>query len=521
MENKRSLIKVWLTSGLAFAVLAVTFTFCFSSWQYKADQYYTTDSNQPAVPNTDQISDSVAGPTGPSSGLKGTETPPVETVVPKSTKKTIAAAPPKQTTPTTPIIENTKKNSDGSTTTVVSTGGGVTDADISNTTAPSTTTISKPEDIPYIDETGLYPELGATLEIYLDKSLLWHNEISSLKSISLRDAGATGWSGQYLGSYTVSADGTKITGATGSIILNAYYYKNSSLFTDYMKLVLSHEYGHHYTLWHKWVDWNLPISSRFPDSYYSTRPLSKTTTATDYSFGWANCEAEIIAEDYSYLFSGYAYDGVANIYGYPSSAMKSWLQNIGSADLLKPPVAPSFSVSISSPTESATLNGDAVFAATTANGTTSKVDFYVGDNLVAEDTTAPYSATIHTATFANGSYILKAVAFSGDISTNQTVNVAFQNSVVDLIKPTISILSPTTNPYNLTGGSLEVTLTADDLNFSKIELYKNDILTQTWTSKTVDTTINFSTTGTYNLRFRAYDQAGNYTEITLAISKSS
>jgi hypothetical protein len=252
-----------------------------------------------------------------------------------------------------------------------------------------------------------------------------------MKKITIRDAGATGWAGQYLGGYTVSPDGKDITTASGSIILNTYYYKDSPIFDDYMKLVLSHEYGHHYTLYHKWVDWDLTISDRFPDSYYTVRPLTKTTTATDYSLGWENCEAEIIAEDYSYFYSGYGWHGMKDTYGYPSSATKTWLAIVGDPSLKNADLAP----------------------------------------------------------------------------------------VADAQSPTVSITSPTSNPYTMTSDLVNIKVTTtDNVIVKRIEVYIDDELKATYNTSglNLDATL-IGNYGTFNFKFKAYDEAGNFGEATIVI----
>jgi guanylate kinase len=362
--------------------------------------------------------------------VKAKVTPPTP-----AAKAAVIAEPPKHETPAAaPIVEATKTNTDGSTTTVIATAEGAKASDIKTVTDAAPATINTPYDIVYSDETGLYPDLEKTLKDYLNGVLKWRNEISSMKKITVRDAGATGWTGQYIGGYTVSADGKDITAASGTIILNTYYYKDSPYFGDYMKLVLSHEYGHHYTLYHKWVDWDLTISDRFPDSYYAVRPLSKVTTATDYSLGWENCEAEIIAEDYSYLYSGYGWHGMKDTYGYPSAATKAWLDKIGDPSLLSSNAPP----------------------------------------------------------------------------------------VVDTEKPVITVVSPTTNPYILESDSLVIDVTAtDNIAVKKIEIYLEDQLHDTYLGGRLRLTANFSGYGTYNLKFRAYDDAGNFAETTLTILRNA
>ena len=336
----------------------------------------------------------------------------------KETKKAISSNPPKYST-SGDLSGSTTKNPDGSSTTVVGEGG-VDNGDLKNVSEGGSGG-ANPYSIKYSDQTGYYAGLETVLKDYLN-SLKWGNEVGTLYQIIVKDAGDTGWAGQYGGSYYTDPSGN-ITSAFGWITLNVYYYKDLPYFNDYMKLVLSHEYGHHYTLYHKWVDWNLPIGTRFPDSYYAIRPLSKATTATDYSLGWGNCEAEIIAEDYSYLYSGYGYHAMSNTYGYPSDpGTRNWLNNIAHP-IDNPPI-----ISITTPANGANLSGSISFKANATDDVgVVKVVFYINDSVIFEDTSAPYENTINTATYANGAYTLKAVAFDAKQNTPTSISVNFSN----------------------------------------------------------------------------------------------
>ncbi|MFA7253167.1 MAG: guanylate kinase [Patescibacteria group bacterium] len=430
--------------------------------------------------------------------------------------KEVAKNPPKRTAPIN--SGQTTTNSDGTKTTVVSTGGGL--GDLSGVLS-SNVSASTPYGVPYRDETGEYSNLGTVLKDYLNNSLRWKNEITALKEIVLRNAGNTGWSGQYLGQYTADSSG-KITNASGVIVLNAYYGSGSNFIED-MKLVFSHEYGHHYTLYHKWVDWSLPNGVRFPDSYYQLRGLSKTTTSTDYSKGWINCESEIIAEDYSYLYSGYGYSGVADIYGLPSSAVRNWLDKIGDSSLLNTIVNQAPTINIISPAPAAVLSGTFSFSAEASDDIgISKVSFYIDNTLILEDTKAPYAVEINTSSFQNGQYNLRAVVSDGTLSAEKITAVTLQNNVVDLEKPVVTIISPTENPQILKNDNLTLNVTATDNNrIDRIELYLDDEKQNSWKLADLSLRVSFKNfpVGNYTLKFRAFDEAGNYGDATLQVVK--
>lgn len=449
-------------------------------------------------------------------------------------KKKVAATPPKKPT-AEKIATATATNTDGSTTTTVSTGGTISQTDVATLNSQAVTANS-PLAVSYTDNTGKYSALGDVLKNYLNSTLKWRGEISSLKGILVENAGVSGWNGQYLGSYTVSSAG-KITIADGSIIINTYYIETqycagasnfAGCSNEYAKLILSHEYGHHYTLYHKWTDWNLGSGSRFPDSYYNTRPLSKTGTATDYSLGWSNCEVEIIAEDYSYLYSGYGLQAMHTTFGYPSAATKTWLDNIGAQSeipqTVTPPINLAPTVSITAPADSTTVSGDVNFTADASDDSgVASVSFYVGNKLISTDTTAPYAATVSTAGYDNGSYVLKTIASDGTLTAEKTISVIFSNTIVDTISPTILITAPTENPYTLIDDNVEVSLTAsDNAAVDKIELYFNDTFQQSWKTGSLNLAISFSglSAGTYTLKFKTFDASGNSAETTLTVVKT-
>jgi len=477
----------------------------------------------------------VAFPPGLSGNVNSDNTNPTQITVAPSplpsaeVKKKIAAAPPKKPT-AEKIATSTAQNSDGSTTTTVSTGGTISQSDLA-TLNSQTGTADTPLSISYIDNTGKYSALGDILKNYLNLTLKWRNEVSALKGVLVENAGNSGWNGQYLGRYTVLNSG-KIINASGSIIINTYYIENQyctgshnfdGCASEYAKLFLSHEYGHHYTLYHKWVDWNNPSGTRFPDSYYNVRPLSKTTTATDYSLGWSNCEVEIMAEDYSYLYSGYGLQAMHSTFGYPSAATKTWLDNIGAESQLNVVENAPPAVAITAPADGAVISGSVDFTADADDDVgVSSVSFYIGDKLIEADSAPPYATTLNTTAYQNGTYILKTVATDGTTSIEKTVSVTFNNSQIDTTNPTISMTVPSANPYTMTSDNLDVSvLAADNVAIDRIELYFDDQFQQNWKTASLDLSVSFKnlSAGTYILKFKIYDTAGNSAEATLTVNK--
>lgn len=441
------------------------------------------------------------------------------------TKEAITKEPPKY--PTKGIAVSTTTNSDGTKTTVVSDAGGSC-PDLPGLASRNPTSTS-PASIEYSDQTNNYPDMGNVLKSYLNTNLLWSDEIGSMYRIVLQDAGDTGWEGQYCGTYRITGRGDIIS-SYGYIILNTSYHKDSSILTDYMKLTLSHEYGHHYTLSHKWVDLDLPAGTRFPDEYYSVRPLSKAATATDYSKGWDNCEVEILAEDYSYLYSGYGYQAMSDKYGYPSAATKTWIESLssaqksGDAGIGQVPATDQTppTVSISEPSSGAALSGIFTFGATaTDNVGVAKVGFYLNNILIAEDAAAPYETSVNTEKYDNGSYTLKAVAYDSKQTSESTAPVTFNNGP-DTEDPVVTITTPATNPYQWASGDLIIEATAtDNRKVAKMELFVNGRSVAKRDGEYIGVSFAYfeGTFSNYEFKVKAYDAAGNVGEAMVTISK--
>ncbi len=389
----------------------------------------------------------------------------------------------------------------------------------------------------YIDNTGQYPNLGNVIRNYLNNSLLHGNEISYLYEVSVEDCSECDYGGYWTGSYIISS--SNITKAYGYITLNVSPYKDSGHLEDYMKLVFSHEYGHHYTMYHRWVDLDIPSGQRFPEAYYNTRPLSYNNTTTDYSLGWANCDAEVIAEDYSYFYSGYSYSAVASVHGYPSDpATKQYLVDLSGA--IPPPETnpepepepePEIDttppvISINSPDNGAIVASTVqIFASVSDNVGINNVEFFINNNIIATDDSSPYATNWDSNSVPDGSYPLKVKAYdSTGNSATKIITIIVSNIVSnDTVKPVVSITSPSSNPYNWLANDLQISVSAsDNVSVTKIELYINDYLAAEQQGSTINATWRYAPTptGSYTLIAKAYDNSGNFDEKSIIIIKN-
>lgn len=417
---------------------------------------------------------------------------------------------------------------------VMSTGGGDDTSKIQSlATSPATSSFK------YVDATGNYPDLGNTIRDYLNNTLLRAGEISYLYEVDLIDCPDCTYGGYWTGSYIYQGD--DIIKAFGYITLNIGPYKDSAYKIDYMKLIFSHEYGHHYTMYHRWVDQDIPSGERFASDYYSVRPLGYGDTATDYSLGWANCDAEIIAEDYSYFYSGYGYSGVASAHGYPSNpATKNYLVAMSTSSVPSSPAevptnpeetTPSLdneapTVSITAPGNGAAVSGTISVSATANDNTAvSKVDFYVDSQLIASDTSAPYVSDWDSKSLANGAHSITVKAYdaAGNMGSS-AINIVVNNTVAaDSEAPAVTITEPAGSSYNWISGNLRLHAVAtDNVAVTKIQFYiNNTLVAEESAAEIVRIWMGSSTpAGTYTLKARAYDAAGNYSESSLNIIKS-
>ena len=88
------------------------------------------------------------------------------------------------------------------------------------------------------------------------------------------------------------------------------------------------------------------------------------------------------------------------------------------------------SVGVTSPSQGATLTNDVTVSASASDDLgVSRVDFFLGSNLVGSDTSAPYSTSLTTRGFPDGAYVLKAVAYdAGGNSAEASVSVTVANA---------------------------------------------------------------------------------------------
>jgi major membrane immunogen (membrane-anchored lipoprotein) len=200
-----------------------------------------------------------------------------------------------------------------------------------------------------------------------------------------------------------------------------------------------------------------------------------------------------------------AYDAVGN---FSTSAAVTVTTN---NDFTPPTVA------VTSPSEGSILTGTVTFQATASDDRgIARVEFYAGSTGLCAATapgapvTTTYSCSANTRNLPNGIRALTAKAYdaAGNSTTSAPVSITLDN---DLTAPTSSITSPTAG--STVGGTvtLEAAASDDRGTVSRVEFYvgthyvgmdSTEPFTFSWNTSTL-------ANGTYSLRSKAFDPAGN------------
>lgn len=166
------------------------------------------------------------------------------------------------------------------------------------------------------------------------------------------------------------------------------------------------------------------------------------------------------------------------------------------------------SVSLISPSPGP-VSGTVLLQATASDdrGVT-QVAFYLDDELLGADASAPYSYSWPTATAAPGNRLLSARAWdaAGNVGTSADVTV----SVPDLAPPTVQLTQPSGG--STVSGTVTLAATAsDNVGVSRVDFFVDSVLRGSDT--TAPYGLSWDTTaaanGTHSLHARAYDAAGN------------
>ncbi|PKN03404.1 hypothetical protein CVU75_02395 [Candidatus Dependentiae bacterium HGW-Dependentiae-1] len=168
------------------------------------------------------------------------------------------------------------------------------------------------------------------------------------------------------------------------------------------------------------------------------------------------------------------------------------------------------SVSITSPADGAAVSGTVTISANASDdkGVT-KVSFYIDNNFVAEDTTAPYSYSWNLANYTNGTHSVKAVATDTIGQTAEALISVTGGEKQDTTKPTVNVTAPVSGQA-LTGTSVALKANAfDDTGVTKVEFFVDNVKVGEDTSSPYELTVTVGE-GTHSVKAIAYDAAGNF-----------
>lgn len=227
--------------------------------------------------------------------------------------------------------------------------------------------------------------------------------------------------------------------------------------------------------------------------FYQGTTLLSTDNASPYSYTWAN----VAPGDYTLTAVATDNDGLTTT----SSPVLIHVVNS------KP------SVSLTAPTSGATYTtGDAVnmtATASDANGTITKINFYVDGSFVGTDNSSPYTTSW---TSTQGGHSLTAVAVDnlGDSTTSASISITV--STTNQV-PTVSITLPTKDTSCVGSASIHFTAIASDPDGTVVNVRFYDNLVFFWneTAAPWDMTRTISGVGVHTITAVAIDNSGDST----------
>ncbi|MEO8035136.1 MAG: Ig-like domain-containing protein, partial [Acidobacteriota bacterium] len=183
-------------------------------------------------------------------------------------------------------------------------------------------------------------------------------------------------------------------------------------------------------------------------------------------------------------------------------------------------------VSITSPAGGDNFTAPAAFAvtaaATDADGSIARVEFFKDGLSLGSDTTFPYNASITD--LALGTYVLTARATDDRGATSAsppvTISVGPPNA-----RPAVQWKSPATGTQFSAPADIRVLATATDTDgtIAKVEFFRNGVLAATVTAEPYAATLNGVPAGTHTLTARATDDRGGATTtapVTISVAQT-
>ncbi|HET6225782.1 MAG TPA: Ig-like domain-containing protein, partial [Bacteroidia bacterium] len=228
--------------------------------------------------------------------------------------------------------------------------------------------------------------------------------------------------------------------------------------------------------------------------FYNGGTLLSTDNTAPYNYAWNNIAAGV------YPVFAKVYDNL-NATAFSDTIRIEVISNIAPA------------VSITAPLNNAIVFTPATVllkaAASDADGSISKVEFYEGSNLLGSTGTAPY--TFEWKNIAVGTYSVTAKATDNyNVSTTST-NIAI--TVKNNSLPTVNIANPVNGAEAIAPAAFVIKATASDTDgsISKVEFYEGGNLLGTSVSGPYTYNWNNVAKGNYTLTAKAYDDQNDVT----------
>jgi hypothetical protein len=139
------------------------------------------------------------------------------------------------------------------------------------------------------------------------------------------------------------------------------------------------------------------------------------------------------------------------------------------------------------------------------------VYLYVDNAQKAGDLTSPYSLTLDTKQYTDGTHSMKVLALdkASNYVYSQEIVINIMNLFSDITLPTVSITSPANGAYLLGITTVNV-LATDNVAISKVELYLDGTLTLTDTSSPYSFTVTAKRGSVAHIiKVVAYDTSNN------------
>ena len=177
------------------------------------------------------------------------------------------------------------------------------------------------------------------------------------------------------------------------------------------------------------------------------------------------------------------------------------------------------SIEITNPVDNSTVSATATIQASVDSTLEiSKVEFYLDDTLLGEDTSSPYSYDWDTTSESDGPHTIKVTAYNIQSTTAEAeISVVVNNSGDEY--PTVSITNPAADAIVSVAVSIKAEAT-DDVGIAKVEFYVDDVKVGEDTSSPYEFTWDATKVedGEKTIKVKAYDTIGQNVEASVEVT---